>query len=103
MKKILAALAITAFVAFTSTTLRAAEEVTIKGKALCTKCEMHESDKCATAIKTEDGTLYYTEDNKIAKEFHKNVCQAPAKVVAHGVVKEKDGKKYIVLSKIETE
>ncbi|HEY3853518.1 MAG TPA: DUF6370 family protein [Verrucomicrobiae bacterium] len=103
MKKLLVALVATAFVAFVSTTVRAAEEVVLKGKALCAKCELHESPKCQTVIKTEDGTLYYTKENDVAKEFHKNICQAPAKVVAKGTVKEKDGKKYITLTKIDVE
>jgi hypothetical protein len=103
MKKLLVALVATAFIAFVSTTARAAEEVVIKGKALCAKCELHESPKCQTVIKTEDGTLYYTKENDVAKEFHKTICQAPAKVVAKGTVKEKDGKKYITLTKIDTE
>jgi hypothetical protein len=103
MKKLLVALVATAVVAFVSTTARAAEEVVIKGKALCAKCELHETAKCQTAIKTEDGTIYYAKENDVAKEFHKNICQAPAKVVAKGTVKEKDGKKYITLTKIDAE
>src|ERR1700677_1823006 len=99
MKKILGAILITAFIAFTTTSARAAEEETIKGDALCTKCELHETDKCSTAIRTADGKIYYAENNDIAKAFHKNICQGPGKVVATGIVKEKDGKKTITLSK----
>ena len=84
-----------------TTSVRAADEQTIKGDALCTKCELHETSKCATAIRTADGTLYYADDNDVVKAFHKNICQGPEKVVATGIVKEKDGKKTIVLSKIE--
>jgi hypothetical protein len=101
MKSLLGILVATAFVAFVTTSARAADEMTIKGKALCTKCELHETAKCSTAIRTEDGTLYYAENNDIAKKFHKEVCQAPEKVEAKGFVKEKDGKKYITLTKIE--
>ena len=103
MKKILAALAITAFIAFTTTSVRAEEELTLKGDALCTKCELHETDKCSTAIRTADGKLYYAENNDVAKAFHKNICQGPGKVVATGIVKDKDGKKTIALTKIEAE
>jgi hypothetical protein len=83
--------------------VRAADEETIKGDALCTKCELHETTKCGTAIRTADGTVYYAENNDVAKTFHKNICQAPEKVVAKGVVTDKDGKKTIVLSKIEAQ
>src|SRR5580704_6103647 len=102
MKKIVVALIITATVALMTTAVRAAEEETIKGEALCTKCELHETDKCSTAIRTPDGKIYYAENNDVAKQFHKTICQGPEKVVATGVVKDKDGKKVIVLSKIET-
>jgi hypothetical protein len=103
MKKLLVTLVATAFVAFVTTSARAVDEQTIKGKALCTKCELHESAKCATAIRTEDGTLYYAKDNDVAKAFHKNICQGPSKVVAKGTVEEKDGKKIITLTKIDVE
>jgi hypothetical protein len=103
MKKILGALVATAFIAFMTTSVRAADEQTIKGQALCTKCELHETSKCSTAIRTPDGTLYYADNNDVAKAFHKNICQGPEKVRATGVVKDKDGKKTIILSKIEAE
>jgi len=79
----------------------AADEQTIKGEAMCTKCSMHETDKCGCAIKTADGAVYYAKSNDICKDFHENICHAPAKVTATGTVSEKDGKKMIKLSKIE--
>jgi hypothetical protein len=103
MKKIIAALLATAFMASFVMTV-SAEEVTIKGQAVCTKCEMHETDKCSTAIRAkEDGkdVVYYAVNNDVAKTFHKTICQAPSQVVATGKVKDKDGKKMITLSKIE--
>ncbi len=104
MKNILAVVFAIAFLASLVTVARAADEQTIKGEAVCTKCELHETDKCATAIRVkEDGkdVLYYCKDNKVAKEFHKNICHGPAKVTAVGKVSEKDGKKWIKLSKID--
>lgn len=103
MKKLLAAVVAVFFLAAFVNRAQA-EEQTIKGEALCTKCELHETDTCKTAIRVkEDGkdVIYYTANNDVAKAFHKNICQAPAKVVATGTVKEKDGKKIIVLTKIE--
>jgi hypothetical protein len=103
MKKIIAAIIATAFLV-TFVTSVFAEEQTIKGEALCAKCELHETDKCQTAIRVKvDGkdVIYYAVDNDVAKEFHKNVCKAPAKVTAVGTVEEKDGKKMITLSKID--
>jgi len=77
-----------------------AAEETIKGEAVCTKCELHETAKCATAIRVGK-VIYYAKNNDVAKAFHKNICQGPAKVVATGEVTEKDGKKTITLTKIE--
>ena len=101
MKKLLAAVIATLFVASMSMTALAAEEVILKGDAMCTKCNMHETEKCGCAIKTADGTVYYAKNNSTAKDFHDNICHGPAKVIATGKVSEKDGKKTISLSKIE--
>jgi len=102
MKKIIAAIVATAFLACFVTSVFA-DEQTIKGEAVCAKCELHETDKCQTAIRVKvDGkdVIYYAVNNDVAKAFHKNVCQAPAKVTAVGTVEEKDGKKMITLTKI---
>jgi hypothetical protein len=106
MKKILAAIIATAFLAsfVAYAEDEGPKEQTIKGEALCAKCELHETDKCQTAIRVkEDGkdVIYYAANNDVAKKFHKSICQAPAKVTATGTVKEKDGKKTIKLTKID--
>ena len=105
MKKLLAAIVATAFlVSFVSTVRAEDEQTTIKGEAVCAKCELHKTEKCQTAIrvKGDDGkeTIYYAANNQVAKDFHKTICQAPAKVTAVGTVKEHDGKKTIKLTKI---
>jgi hypothetical protein len=103
MKKLLAAIFAAAFVVSFVTPVYA-EEQTVKGEAICTKCELHETDKCATAIRTKvDGkdVIYYAVNNDVAKKFHSSICHGPAKVTAVGTVKEKDGKKMIKLSKID--
>ncbi len=99
IKRTLAVIVATAFLASLAMPVMAAEE-TIKGEALCTKCELHETAKCGTAIRVGT-TIYYVKSNKVAKAFHKEICQAPAKVTATGEVTEKDGKKTIALTKIE--
>jgi hypothetical protein len=106
MKRILAAIIATAFLASFVTSVVAADEQTIKGEALCAKCELHETEKCQTAIRVkEDGkdVIYYAVNNDVAKKFHKTVCQSTAKVTATGTVKEKDGKKMITLTKIDAD
>jgi hypothetical protein len=80
------------------------KDVTINGDGKCAKCELKESDKCQSVIQTkEDGktVTYYLADNKIAKDFHENICQDSPKVKATGKLKEENGKKILTLSKIE--
>ena len=82
----------------------ASKEVTITGKALCTKCALHETSECQTAIQTEtDGktVTYYLTPNDTATAFHKNICSTPEQVTATGTVSEKNGKKMLTVSKIE--
>jgi len=81
-----------------------AKEVTITGDGLCAKCALHEGTTCQTVIQaTKDGqkVSYYLAANDVGKAFHKNVCQAPAKVTATGTVEMKDGKNVLTVSKIE--
>lgn len=105
-KTVLATVASLAVFGWLSTTSALADhhEKTLKGEGLCAKCELKETEKCQTAIRVKDGGktwVYYAKDNKVASEFHKKICTAPAKVVATGEVKEADGKKHITLAKIE--
>ena len=93
----------TMFVASMAVTAFAADTITIKGDAQCTKCAMHETAKCGCAIKTADGAVYYADNNDVAKDFHETICKAPAKVTATGTVSDKDGKKVITLTKIEAD
>jgi RecG-like helicase len=81
-----------------------AEEQTIKGEAICAKCELHETEKCQTAIQVQkDGktVTYYLVANDVSKGFHKNVCEESKKVTATGTVKEVDGKLQLTATKIE--
>lgn len=81
----------------------AADEVTLDGKVCCAKCELGKETKCATVVVVKKGDkeeMYYF-DTDSNKKFHKDYCSGStdAKVVAK--VTEKDGKKWIAVSKIE--
>lgn len=81
-----------------------AKEVTLKGEAMCAKCELGETDKCQTVLEvTEDGKTekYYVAANPVGKKFHQEICQAPAKATATGTVKSEDGKMILTPSKME--
>src|SRR5437879_6216414 len=72
------------------------EKVTITGEGKCAKCALKEADKCQNVIQVEEGgkkVNYYLAQNKIAKDFHENICKESKKVTATGTVKEVDGKK----------
>jgi hypothetical protein len=77
----------------------------IKGEASCAKCELHVADSCQNVITVTgaDGKKeqIFCEANPVAKAFHKTICHGPANVTAEGTISEKDGKKYITLTKIE--
>lgn len=103
MKKIITMIAAVAVGSLITTSASAAEK-TLKGEGMCAKCELKETAKCQNAVRVEeDGkkVVYYLEDNDISKAFHKKVCSATTKVVAKGKVSEKDGKKWIEVSKID--
>lgn len=103
MNKVISMLAGIAAATLIATSASAAEK-TLKGEALCAKCELKETSSCQNAIRVEENgkkVVYYMQDNEVSKGFHKKVCSAPAKVTAKGTISEKDGKKWITVSKIE--
>jgi hypothetical protein len=81
-----------------------AEEVTLSGKATCAKCDLKLSKTCATVLQVEkDGkTVTYYLEGKPVSGFHKEVCSEAHAAKATGTVSEKDGKKILTISKIET-
>lgn len=91
------------------TSIRSAEdkskETTLKGTILCSMCALKETTKCQTAIQVKEGektVTYYFDDKGADEEHHEPVCGGQRKqgsVV--GKVSEREGKKYIVPSKVE--
>ncbi len=83
----------------------AAKEVTLKGTMTCAKCGLDQAKKCQNAlIVTEDGkeTTYLLSQNKVSKDYHKNVCSGEKEnVTVTGVVSQAEGKKILTASKIE--
>jgi hypothetical protein len=81
-----------------------AKEVTLSGMGKCAKCSLGTSDKCATALVVKaNGTeeTYLLAKNDVSEKFHKNVCEEDKPITVTGTVKEVDGKKEIVASKVE--
>jgi hypothetical protein len=74
-------------------------EVTLTGSGCCAKCELKSSDTCQNALKSGD-VVYLLEHNAVSKAFHKNLCSGTKAITAVGAVKEVDGKKVLVATKI---
>src|SRR5947209_16947018 len=86
-------------------TVRAQEgkEVTLKGTITCAKCDLKQSDKCATVIKVEeDGkdVVYYF-DPASGKKNHSKICTSPMPGTVKGTVSEKDGKKVVKVTHVD--
>jgi hypothetical protein len=81
----------------------AADTVTLTGTAECTKCALHETDKCQTVleVKNADGKTeryYFT-----SKKDHDKFCKGKVEnVTVTGTVSEKDGKKFITPETVTT-
>jgi hypothetical protein len=76
----------------------------LEGEATCAKCDLKLVDKCQFALTVDkDGKkeTILAEQNDVAKKFHENICKTSMKVKVEGTISEKDGKKFITLSKVE--
>lgn len=78
-----------------------AEEKTFEGVMSCEKCNLKTADSCADALKVGD-TLYLLEEGG-KRKTSQHQCSGTAKAKVTGKVEERDGKKFIVASKIEKE
>jgi hypothetical protein len=79
------------------------KEVTLKGTITCAKCDLKQSDKCATVIKVQEGgaDVVYWFDEASHTKNHKAICMDPKAGTVTGTVSEKDGKKWIKVSKLD--
>jgi hypothetical protein len=81
------------------------KEVILKGTIVCARCALKETTKCANAIVVKDGAkevTYYFKDKGNKESYHEEVCGGARKQgMVTGTVSEKDGKKWIIPSKVE--
>ncbi|MBV9121922.1 MAG: hypothetical protein JO112_01020 [Planctomycetes bacterium] len=78
------------------------KEVTLKGTITCAKCGLHETDSCQTAIQVKDDngkteTYYFA---KGGENPHSKICKEAKEGEVTGVVSEKNGQKWIKVSKV---
>ncbi len=79
------------------------KETTFEGKVCCAKCELKKEKSCATVlVVTADGkdTIYYF-DRASNSKYHKEICTEAKGGKVTGKISEKDGKKWISVSKLE--
>lgn len=103
MKNIRSLICALAFIG-AATAFAADKEVTLTGEGKCGKCALKETKECqntVTVTKNGKTTTYYLTDNKVSKDFHKNICQGPKEIKVTGKVHDHDGKHEITPSKIE--
>jgi hypothetical protein len=78
-----------------------AEDKTYEGEMSCAKCNLKIADKCEDTLKVGD-VLYLLEEGG-KRKTSEHVCSDSAKAKVTGKMEERDGKKFIVVSKIEVE
>ena len=75
------------------------DEVTLKGKITCAKCDLKLAKKCNTVVKVKD-TVYWF-DKESNKKYHGDTCMEAKEGTVTGTVSEKEGKKWVHASKVE--
>ncbi len=83
------------------------KQVTLEGKLVCGMCTLGETKACSNVLKvTKDGKTvnYYLKDKGAKESYHKPICakNSEAEVTVTGTVTEKEGKKWIKPTKVET-
>lgn len=103
--KLVPALAMIALtMAISSAAFAKDKEVTLTGEGQCAKCALHETKTCQNTVTVEEQgkkVIYYLTQNKVSKDFHDQICHAPAKITATGTVKAAHGKMELTPTKIE--
>jgi hypothetical protein len=78
------------------------KEVKLEGTITCGKCDLKESEKCATTIVVEkDGkkTTYWF-DEKSSKKYHGDICTKPTKGMVEGTCKKEGDKLILTVTKL---
>ncbi|HLX65286.1 MAG TPA: DUF6370 family protein [Planctomycetota bacterium] len=101
MNKVLCALSL--LLVFCAVSSFGAEEVTLKGKVTCAKCDLKLATKCATVVvvKENDKDVVYYFDADSDKKDHKEICTTPKEGSVTGVVSMAGDKHMIKVSKVE--
>ena len=82
-------------------------EVKLTGTLMCGKCSLKTTPKCSNVLQVKEGDKlvnYFLDDKGNGEEYHEGVCggEKAEGVTVTGTVTEKDGKKYVKPTKVET-
>jgi RecG-like helicase len=82
---------------------QADKETTVKGNITCAKCELKKETKCTTVIvvKEKDKDVVYYFDKAGHDKYHDDICTKGKKGSVTGTVEEKEGKKIIMVKKVD--
>lgn len=81
------------------------KQVTLSGTLMCAKCGLKQTKSCVNALQVKEGgktVTYYLEDKRNKEAYHEDLCGGGTKAGSvTGNVVEKEGKKWIKVSKVE--
>ena len=83
------------------------KETKLTGTLVCGKCGLKTTPKCSNVLQVKEGDKvvnYFLDDKGNGEAYHEGVCGGDKVegVTVTGTVTEKDGKKYVKPSKVET-
>ena len=83
------------------------KEVKLTGTLVCGKCGLKQTPKCSNVLQVKEGDKtvnYFLDDQGNKEAYHEGVCggEKVEGVTVTGAATEKDGKKYIKPTKVET-
>ena len=82
------------------------KDTTLQGAVCCAKCELKKADSCnAVVVVVKDGDkeeIYYF-DAESQEKHGKECCKEKKMAKVTGTTSEKDGKKWITVTKVEYE
>jgi hypothetical protein len=83
------------------------KETKLTGTLVCGKCTLKETPKCSNVLQVKEGDKtvnYFLDDQGNKEAYHEGVCggEKVEGVTVTGTVSEKDGKKWIKPTKVET-
>ena len=84
----------------------AKKEVKLTGTLMCGKCSLKLTTKCSNVVQVKEGDKtvnYFLDDKGNGETYHEEVCGdgKVEGVTVTGTVSEKDGKKWVKVSKID--